>query len=66
MAQLGDTNIVGDLYATGKVWGDASRIYVPDYNALDPNELNLQVGEMVTVYNDSRRYFCISRTNRMI
>ena len=53
MAQLGDTTVIGDLSATGKVWGEGNRIYVPDYDALDPAKLNLQVGEMITIYNDS-------------
>ena len=53
MAQLGDTTVVGDLSATGKIWGEGNRIYISDYNTFNPTELNLQVGEMVTVYNDS-------------
>lgn len=53
MAQLGDTTVVGDLSATGKLWGEGNRIYVPDYNKLNPGELNMQVGEIMTVYNDT-------------
>ena len=53
MAQLGDTTVVGDLSATGKLWGEGNRIYVPDYNTLNPGELNMQVGEIMTVYNDT-------------
>lgn len=52
MAQLGDTTVVGDLSATGKVWGEGNRVYIPDYNTFDPTKLNMQVGEMLTVYND--------------
>lgn len=52
MAQLGDTTVIGDLSATGKVWGEGNRVYIPDYNTFDPIKLNMQVGEMITVYND--------------
>lgn len=52
MAQLGDTTVIGDLSATGKVWGEGNRVYIPDYNTFDPTKLNMRVGEMVTVYND--------------
>lgn len=52
MAQLGDTTVIGDLSVTGKVWGEGNRVYIPDYNTFDPTKLNMQVGEMITVYND--------------
>lgn len=52
MAQLGDTTVIGDIFATGRIIGEGNRIYVPDYNAFDPTELSLQVGEMATIYNN--------------
>lgn len=64
MAQLGDTIVLGDLHATGKIWSETSRVYISDYNTFDPTKLNIQAGEMVTVYNTSRKYCWNSCTLR--
>lgn len=53
MAQLGDTTVIGNVHATGRVSGEANKIKVDNWNTFDPRKLPLQIGEIMTVYDSA-------------